>query len=120
MLNEHISGLHCRGAASRSCTVMLWPPPVVILMTASQPSLIAGRNSMNTLGSGVGRPSFGSRACRWMIAAPAFAAAIDSSAISFGVIGRCGVIVGVWIEPVTAHVIITFLLGAAIGFPRKN
>jgi hypothetical protein len=44
-----------------------------------------------------------------MIAAPAFAAAIDSSATYFGVIGRYGVIVGVWIEPVTAQVIITFL-----------
>jgi hypothetical protein len=29
------------------------------------------------------------------------------------VIGRCGVIVGVWIEPVTAQVIITFLAAAA-------
>jgi hypothetical protein len=48
-----------------------------------------------------------------MIAAPAFAAAIDSSATCFGVIGRCGVIVGVWIEPVTAQVIITFLPAAA-------
>ena len=38
---------------------------------------------------------------------------MDSSAICFGVIGRCGVIVGVWIEPVTAHVIITFLLPCA-------
>src|SRR5215510_15983938 len=116
MLNEHISGLHWSGAASRSCTVMLWPPPVVMLITASVASLIGGRNSMNTFGSGVGRPSFGSRACRWMIAAPAFAAAIDSSAICFGVIGRCGVIVGVWIEPVTAHVFITFLLEPAATF----
>jgi hypothetical protein len=113
MLNEHISGLHRSGAASRSLTVMLCPPPVVMLITASVPSLIAGRNSMNTLGSGVGRPSLGSRACRWMIAAPALAAAIDSSAICFGVIGRCGVMVGVWIEPVTAQVMITFLPAAA-------
>jgi hypothetical protein len=48
-----------------------------------------------------------------MIAAPALAAAMDSSAISLGVIGRCGVIVGVWIEPVTAQVIITFLFACA-------
>jgi hypothetical protein len=54
-----------------------------------------------------------------MMAAPAFAAAIDSSATCFGVIGKCGVIVGVWIEPVTAQVIITFLLGVAIRFPRN-
>src|SRR6185295_7828911 len=119
MLNEHISGWHASGAARRSFTVMLWPPPVVMLMTASQLSLIAGRNSMNTLGSGVGRPSFGSRACRWMIAAPAFAAAMDSSAICLGVIGRCGVIVGVCIEPVTAHVIITFFDGVAIHYSLK-
>jgi hypothetical protein len=52
-----------------------------------------------------------------MIAAPAFAAAIDSSATCFGVIGRCGVIVGVWIEPVTAQVIITFFEGVAIYSP---
>ena len=63
---------------------------------------------MKTAGSGVGRPVFGSRACRWMIAAPASAAPIAASAISDGVIGRCGVIVGVWIEPVTAQVMMTF------------
>ena len=63
---------------------------------------------MNTAGSGVGRPVCGSRACRWMIAAPASAAPIAAAAISDGVIGRCGVIVGVWIEPVTAQVMITF------------
>src|SRR4051812_21408314 len=80
-----------------------------MLMTASQACLIGGRNCMNTFGSGVGRPSSGSRAWRWMIAAPAAAAAILSSAICFGVIGRYGVIVGVWIEPVTAQVIMTFL-----------
>src|SRR5262245_13481573 len=121
MLKEHISGWHWSGAASRSCTVMLCPPPVVMLITASHASLMAGRNSMNTFGSGVGRPSLGSRACRWIIAAPAFAAATDSSAICFGVIGRCGVIVGVWIEPVTAQVMITFLdEPAAIGAPRRR
>jgi hypothetical protein len=31
-----------------------------------------------------------------------------ASAISSGVIGRCGDIVGVWIEPVTAQVMTTF------------
>jgi hypothetical protein len=55
-----------------------------------------------------------------MIAAPAFAAAIDSSAISFGVIGRCGVIVGVWMDPVTAQVMITFLGLVAISAPHKG
>ena len=62
---------------------------------------------MNTSGSGVGRRSRGSRACRWRIAAPASAAPIASSAICSGVIGRYGDIVGVWIEPVTAQVMMT-------------
>src|SRR6202171_4913991 len=115
MLSEHISGLAASGAARRSCTVMFWPPPVVTLMTASQFCLITGRNCMKTLGSGVGRPSTGSRAWRWMIAAPALAAAIDSSAICFGVIGRCGDIVGVWMEPVIAVVMMTLRGGVALG-----
>jgi hypothetical protein len=42
-----------------------------------------------------------------MIAAPASDAAMDSRAISSGVIGRYGVMVGVWTEPVTAQVMIT-------------
>ena len=58
---------------------MPWPPPVVMLTTASDACLITGRNSMNTSGSGVGRPSFGSRACRCTIAAPASAAPIAPS-----------------------------------------
>ena len=69
---------------------------------------------MKTVGSGVGRPSFGSRACRWRIAAPASAAAIDASAICSGVIGRYGVMVGVWIDPVTAQVMMTFRPAGAI------
>jgi hypothetical protein len=36
------------------------------------------------------------------------------------VIGRCGVIVGVWIEPVTAQVMITFLLGVAIRLSSET
>ena len=56
---------------------------------------IWGRNSMNTSGSAVGRPSRGSRAWRWRIAAPASAASIDARAIWLGVIGRWGDIVGV-------------------------
>src|SRR5438105_15785100 len=78
-----------------------------MLTTAPVDCLIRGRNCMNTSGSGVGRPSFGSRAWRCKIAAPASAAAIASRAISSGVSGRCGLIVGVWIEPVTAQVITT-------------
>src|SRR5665213_1862789 len=107
MLSEHISGDALRGAARRSSTVMLWPPPVVMLMTASQACLMRGRNCMNTAGSGVGLPSLGSRAWRWRIAAPASAAPIACAAISSGVTGKCGLMVGVWIEPVTAQVIMT-------------
>ena len=43
--------------------------------------------------------------------APASAAAMASSAICCGVMGRCGDMVGVWIPPVTAQVMITFLAG---------
>src|SRR5437870_5455958 len=78
-----------------------------MLTTAPVDCLIRGRNCMNTSGSGVGRPSFGSRAWRCRIAAPASAAAIASRAISSGVSGRCGLIVGVWIDPVTAQVMTT-------------
>src|SRR6516225_9449517 len=78
-----------------------------MLMTAPLACLMRGRNCMNTLGSGVGRPSVGSRAWRCRIAAPASAAAIASRAISSGVSGRYGLIVVVWIDPVTAHVMTT-------------
>ena len=42
-----------------------------------------------------------------MTAAPASAAPIAASAISSGVTGRYGDIEGVWIEPVTAQVMMT-------------
>ncbi len=38
---------------------MFWPPPVVMLITASQPALIRGRNALNRSGDGDGRPSIG-------------------------------------------------------------
>jgi len=88
MLRLHISGLARSGAASRSSRLMPSPPPVVMFTTASVLCLMRGRNCMNTSGSGVGRPSIGSRACRWMMAAPASAAAMLSVAICSGVIGR--------------------------------
>ena len=72
---------------------------------------------MNTSGSAVGRPSRGSRACRWRMAAPASAASIDWSAICRGVSGRYGDIVGVWIEPVTAQLMMTFDRPAAMVVP---
>ncbi len=70
---------------------------------------------MTTFGSGVGLPSFGSRACRCRIAAPASAAPIAPAAISSGVTGRYGVMVGVCIDPVTAQVMITLRVSAIIS-----
>jgi hypothetical protein len=72
-----------------------------------------GQNWANTSGSGVGRPSSGSRACRCTIAAPASAAPIAFSAIWLGVIGRCGVSDGTWIAPVMAQLMMTLLLTLA-------
>ena len=63
---------------------------------------------MNTSGSGVGEPS-GFRACRWRMEAPASAAPMACSAISLGEIGRWSDMVGVWMEPVTAQVMMTLL-----------
>ena len=95
------------GAARRCSTVMLVPPPVVMLMTASVACLMRGRNCMNTSGSGVGRPSLGSRACKCSTEAPASAASIACVAMSFGVKGSASDMVGVWMPPVTAQVMMT-------------
>src|SRR5205814_4824153 len=114
MFSERSSGRNRRPAAVRSSSDMPCPPPVVMLTTASQLDAISGRNRANTSGSGVGRPSAGSRACRCTIAAPACAAPIAPAAISSGVTGRCGDIVGVWIAPVTAQVMMTLPCAAAI------
>ena len=81
MLSEHISGDSCCAAEMRCSTVMVTAPPVVMLTTASVACLMRGRNCMKTFGSGDGRPSFGSRACRCRIAAPALAASIAWVAI---------------------------------------
>src|SRR6266581_7967452 len=97
---------------SRSATVIPVPPPLVILITASVSDLIALRYSRKTAGSAVGLPSFGSRACRWITAAPAWTAATDWATTSSTVYGRCGDIVGVWPDPVTAHVMMTFRAAA--------
>ena len=67
---------------SRSVTLIPVPPPLVMLTTASVSALIALRYSRKTAGSAVGLPSFGSRACRWMTAAPAWAAATDCATTS--------------------------------------
>jgi len=95
MLSEAISGLADVAAARRSSIVMPKPPPVEILTTASVACLITGRNCMKVSGRGSGLPVSGSRACRWMIEAPASAASIEAVAISLGVIGKWGDMVGV-------------------------
>src|SRR4051794_19766638 len=114
MLSEHISGLACSGAARRSSSDIPSPPPVVMLTTASVLCLITGRNCMKTAGSGVGRPSLGSRACRCRMAAPASAAAMDCSAICCGVMGRCSDMEGVWIAPVTAQLMMTLVMARSL------
>jgi len=73
---------------------------------------------MNTAGSGVGRPSLGSRACKCRIAAPASAAAIDCSAISAGAIGRYSLMLGVWMAPVTAQLMMILAKAFLLVFRR--
>src|SRR5688572_992504 len=121
MLSEATSGRSLSAGCSRSSTVMVGAPPVVRLMTTSLAALIFGRNWRNTSGSCVGLPSFALRACRCTIAAPACAAPSAACAISSGVIGRYGDMVGVWIAPVTAQVMMTLPCAAAIvGIYREE
>src|SRR3982751_3851722 len=120
MLSEHISGDSSVAAAMRSSSVISTLPPVVILMTASQACLMRGANIRKSAGSGEGRPSFGSRACRCRIAAPASAASIACVAIWSGVNGSASDIVGVWIEPVTAQVMMTLLASWGMAHFRKE
>src|SRR6266496_4846040 len=114
MLSEATSGFSCSAGWSRSSTLIVGAPPVVRLITTSHDCLIRGKKRINIFGSCVGRPSAGSRACRCTIAAPACAAPIAPSAISSGVTGRCGDMLGVWIAPVTAQVMMTLPCAAAI------
>src|SRR5213596_2403812 len=114
MLSDATSGFRRSAGCSRSSMLMVGAPPVVRLTTTSEAALIFGRNCLNTAGSCVGLPSFGLRACRCTIAAPACAAPIAAAAISSGVTGRYGDMLGVWIEPVTAHVMMTLPCAAAI------
>src|SRR5712691_6576896 len=120
MLSEATSGLSRSAGCSRSSMLIVGAPPVVRLRTTSQAALIFGRNCLNTSGSCVGLPSFGLRACRCTIAAPALAAPIAPAAISSGVTGRCGDMLGVWIEPVTAQVMMTLPCAAAIWINRSG
>src|SRR6266849_7978299 len=107
MLSEATSGLKVAAGRTRSSIDMVGAPPVVMFTTTFERCLITLRNGANACGDWSGLPSLGSRACRCTIAAPASAAPIAASAISLAVIGRCGDIVGVWIEPVTAQVMMT-------------
>src|SRR6266478_1766851 len=114
MLSDAISGLKVAAGAARCSTVMPMPPPVVMLMTQLERCLITLRNGANASGDWSGRPSLGLRACRCTMAAPASAAPMAASAISLAVMGRCGDIEGVWIEPVTAQEMMT-LRALAMG-----
>src|SRR6188768_2316617 len=105
MLSEATSGLNVAAGRTRSSIDMVGAPPVVMLMTALELCLITFRNGAKASGDWSGRPSFGSRACRCTTAAPA---------ISLAVTGMCGDIDGVWIEPVTAQVMMTFWLLAIV------
>src|SRR5690606_11010339 len=82
-------------------------PPVVMLITTSVCSRMRGTIMSKTAGSGVGRPSCGSRACRCTMAAPAFAASTAFCTIWSGVSGRYSDIEGVCTAPVTAQVMMT-------------
>src|SRR6185436_12986624 len=114
MLRLATSGLKVAAGLTRSSIDMVGAPPVVMLMTASQRCLITFRNGANASGDWSGRPSLGSRACRCTTAAPASAAPIAASAISLAVTGIAGDIDGVWIEPVTAQVMMTLFLAAIV------
>src|ERR671931_118155 len=77
MLSEATSGFSLSVGCSRSSIDMVGAPPVVKLITTSLSDLILRAKCRKSSGSCVGRPSFGSRACRCTIAAPERAASID-------------------------------------------
>jgi hypothetical protein len=104
------SGLKTDAGSMRSSTVMCGDPPVVMLMTALVLALSLARIGSKWAGSWDGRPSLGSRACMWTMAAPASAAPMAASAISSALTGRWGDIDGVWMAPVTAEVMMTLRL----------
>src|ERR1700682_2512596 len=117
MLSDATSGLKCAHGFTRSSTVIVGAPPVVMFTTTSHARLIFFRNGAKASGRWSGRPSRGSRACRCTIAAPASQAPIAASAISSAVMGKYGDIDGVWIAPVTAQVMTTLRRGFVAGFP---
>src|SRR5215813_24529 len=112
MLSDATSGLKTAAGLTRSWIVIVAAPPVVMFTTQALRCLMILRNGSKAAGVWSGRPSRGSRACRCTMAAPASAAPMAASAISCGVIGMCGDIDGVWIDPVTAQVMMTLRLAA--------
>src|SRR5262245_18712746 len=119
MLSDATSGLNVAAGRTRSSAVIVGAPPVVMFTTTLERCLITLRNGANASGVWSGRPSCGLRACRCTIAAPDSAGPMAASAISYAVTGRCGDIDGVWIEPVTAQVIMT-LRDFAMTFPSNE
>ena len=95
MLSEATSGLKVAAGLTRSSIDMVGAPPVVMFTTTPERCLMTLRNGEKASGVWSGRPSFGSRACRCTMAAPASAAPIAASAISCAVTGKCGDIDGV-------------------------
>ena len=83
MLSEATSGLKVAAGRTRSSAVMVGAPPVVMFTTTLERCLITLRNGAKASGVWSGRPSCGLRACRCTIAAPASAAPIAASAISW-------------------------------------
>ena len=120
MLSEATSGLKVAAGSSRSSTVIHGAPPVVRFTTQSVRCLITGRKRPKASGVWSGLPVSGLRACRCTIAAPASAAPMAASAISSGVIGRCGDIDGVWMAPVTAQVMMTLRGPATFMLPENS
>src|SRR4051794_25454936 len=105
---------------ARNFNAVVWVLGEVNGYTASVADAMTGTNWRYTSGFGVGRPSDGSRACRWMIAAPASAASIDCLAICSGVSGRYSDIDGVWVDPVIAQEMMTLRFEFFIVFLTVN
>ena len=92
----------------QSSIVFFSDPPVDMFTTAPVDCLIRGRKAAKSSGLIEIPPSAGRRACRCRLAAPVSAAAIAWAAISSGVQGSASDMVGVWITPVTAQVMMIF------------
>ena len=88
MFRDATSGANFIEGWMRSSMVMKGEPPLVRFRTAFVRALICGRNLAKASGDWSGLPVTGSRACWWMMAAPASAAPTDASIISSGVTGR--------------------------------